>query len=166
MEAVNFHVDIKEISECLGMVNVVKEVTKGQRVFPVFDIGCGKRPTLGILLMLEVKSINHVISIDPQLDVSLAKNINGLYKHDKTLKEFCETWSAQTNPTKLDNPLICINHGHVNKKELQLLFDKCNNYTYITNPCCVNNKLDKGLYFKDKHINSPKNEIFVFQKEV
>lgn len=163
MEAVNFHFDQKEVSECLGMVKVVKEVMRGQEITTAFDIGCGRRPTLGILLLLEVKSIDQAICIDPQLNINLAKNIKGLHPNGCTLSDWCDNNFGPLGGYK--NALICCNHSHVEKRELQRLFKRCNNYTYITNPCCIDNKLEKGLYFKDKHINSPNNEIFVFKKE-
>ena len=90
LKALNFKVDLKEISECIGMLRVLRNVVRDKNITTAFDIGCGKRPTLGVLMALEIKSINNIVSIDPQIDITLAKDINGLYLHKKTLAEYCD----------------------------------------------------------------------------
>lgn len=161
LNALNFKVDLKEISECVGMLHIIKNAVRYKSIPTAFDIGCGKRPTLGVLMALEIKSINNIVSIDPQIDITLAKDINGLYLHKKTLAEYCD---EKKRYITFSNALICCNHSHVKKEELYKLFNKCDDWTYITNPCCINNKLKRGLYFCDRHIRSPKNEIYVFEK--
>jgi hypothetical protein len=160
IKAVGMKVDLKEWTECIGMMNKVNEITKDKKIDFVFDIGCGKRPTLGILLALNFSGLNKVVCIDPQLDTSLASNVRGIKLFNVSLNDFLNKIKKVNK--SFGNAVICCNHSHVSKKELYSLMDLCNNWTYITTPCCVDNRLINGLYYKDEHIWSPKNEIYTF----
>ena len=158
IKAVNFKADMKEWTECIAMFFRILHIIKDKKIDIAFDIGSGKRPTLGAIISLNIKSINKVVCIDPQLDLSLGKNIKGLTLEKETLLNYVD----KNKSSKFNDVLICCNHSHVSKKEIYQLMDLCNNWTYITSPCCIDNKLTDGLYYKDRHIWSPKNEIFTF----
>ena len=67
LKALNFKVDLKEMSECIGMLRVLRNVVRDKNITTAFDIGCGKRPTLGVLMALEIKSINNTCNINQSI---------------------------------------------------------------------------------------------------
>lgn len=163
IKATGCKADPKEWSECIAMMHRINYAIKDKKIDVAFDIGCGKRPTLGILIALNVKSINKVVCVDPQLDTSLAKDIKGIELEKLYLTDFVN--KIKEKSISFGNVLICCNHSHAPKKEIYQLMDLCEDWIYITCPCCVDNKLKNGLYFKDTAIWSPKNEIFTFYKK-
>ena len=86
LEAMGHKADPKEWSECVGMLWRIKEALKiaqWEKIDVLFDIGCGKRPTLGALVGLSIKSVKRVYSIDPQLDMTLPDVVDNLYFFQK-----------------------------------------------------------------------------------
>ena len=159
--ALGSKVDWKEWSEIYGMYKVVLDTLYKNNFIPdiVFDIGCGKRPTLGAFLALNIKSIRNidVIAIDPQLDKNLCKNIYGIHLYPYTLDEYISGVSLN----KKQKALVLCNHAHVSKKQVINFLDNYEEWIYITCPCCVDNQLDSGLYIVDKNVDSPKNTYYI-----
>ena len=162
-KAMGYKTDLKEWTECVGMLHRVMQVTKGVHIDLAFDIGCGKRPTLGAMMAYNVKSLKYIFSIDPELDTTLAKDVKKLKCMQSTLHYFLTLYKPDP---KLKTILVCCNHAHVSTDEIKELFKLADNYIYITNPCCVDNLLDKGEYYRDQHIWSKVNEIYTFKKGV
>lgn len=156
--------DWKEYSEIYSMYQIVVGTLEKYSFKPdiVYDIGCGKRPTLGTFLALNVKSMNNIICIDPSLNTDLAKNIKGLELKQNYLSDFVFTESCKEK-SKFDNKdvLILCNHSHVSKKDVLNLTKMHEKWIYITCPCCIDNKLDGGEFIIDKFVDSPKNIYYI-----
>lgn len=155
--ALNNHIDPKEITECMAMFNIVRKILKDEDVDIIFDIGCGKRPSLGTIMALNYKK--PVICIDPQLNTSLCKNIKDIQLYNVGLEE----WDIPPDIKNLKALVLC-NHAHTSKVMMEQFLSNFKDWTYITCPCCKNNKFDFGRYTKDYHSWSDKNEIFIFKK--
>jgi hypothetical protein len=166
IQAFNWKVDCKEMVEiqCMysavarDIVNLLKD--NPDKKITLFDIGCGKRPTLGTYFRLMFKSLEKVICIDPQLDDSLAKNIRGIQLiPDGLLESF-----KHIDFEEFDIAIICCNHSHVNEDMIRKLLLKLNKWYYATVPCCVDNMLSnyRGNVIKDTHNWSDKNICYKF----
>ena len=157
--ALGSKVDWKEWSEIYGMYKVVLDTLYKTDFKPdiVFDIGGGKRPTFGTFLILNVKSINNVICIDPQLDDKLCKNIKGMHLYSCYLNDFV----SDEKINKQQRALAICNHAHVSKLQINKFLNNFDEWVYITCPCCVDNQLDSGSYIIDKNVDSPKNTYYI-----
>lgn len=156
-------IDIKEWTEIYAMYKrLLNVLTKYPTFKPdvVFDIGCGKRPTLGTWIALNIKSINNIICIDPQLDTTLANNINGLTLYNEELEQVLPLLS------KKQSAIVLCNHSHVTAQTIKQLLNKYEQWIYITCPCCVNNTFPNigfdGMI--DTYVKSPKNTYYTFTK--
>lgn len=159
IEAMNYHVDIKEWSEVGGVYNIARKILKHFEPELIMDVGCGKRPTLATIMALNYKV--KVVAIDPQLDNSYAAQIQRLSLNREILLDYIKTMKKQ------ESVLIVANHSHAPKSEITLLLSKVKNWVYITVPCCVDNKLsnETSIYYKDLHMHSEKNDVFIFSKD-
>lgn len=156
--ALDNHVDLKEWSEVGAMFEVARKVLSVSDYDVILDVGCGKRPTLGILMALNYGNEKRtVVSIDPQLATTYASNIKYLSKFKGKLSELPKISSGI-------KVLVLANHAHVSKNEMKKFLSTLSSWTYVTCPCCIDNKLDDGKYIKDIHSWSPKNEIYIFNK--
>ena len=163
LEAMGHKADPKEWSECVGMLWRVKDAlnrVQWDKVDVLLDVGCGKRPTLGVLVGLNIKSIKMVYSIDPQLDMFLPDIAENLFRFRETIQDL--NTSTRTRIAQSVSAIICCNHAHVKLSELQHIFKLFKKYIYITSPCCVDNRPKKGLYYRDNHVWSPKNEYYTY----
>ena len=164
LEALDYHVDIKEWSEVGGVYKIVRMIMQHYNPDIVFDIGCGKRPTLGTVLALNYKQ--PVFCIDPILDASLASKIRRLYKYNDTLDEWLNDRDRRQFAFR-KKALICANHSHSSKTELLALTKCFEEWVLVTVPCCVDNRLNEGvaLHMKDRHMHTPKNDIYIWASD-
>lgn len=155
LEAMNNVVDIKEWSETGTLFDLCSRIMSFYRPRFIFDIGCGKRPTLATLMALNYKDT--VIAIDPNLSNEYAKNIYNLYLISKKLKDIK---IRKTN----HKVLVLCNHSHTTSKEMVSFLNNFQEWIYITVPCCVDNKIPNviSLSYIGKHSHSPKNEIHIY----
>jgi hypothetical protein len=162
LKSLNNHVDLKEWSEVGGVFNIVMNLFKDFNPDFILDVGCGKRPTFAILMVLNYKITTY--AIDPNLGTEyLTSNLRYLYYFKNTL----ETFSKESVNSNIQNSkvLIVCNHSHVKSKEISEFINSLKkDWVYITVPCCYDNKLpnQKSISIIDKHIHSPKNEIFIY----
>ena len=168
MDAVGGIADPKEWTEIVGMYWRAKEVMETFKPDIIYDIGCGKRPTLGAFIALNVKSVDTICCLDPQLDDSLGKGIEGLNLLPITLEDYTSRHraaiSSYDEKPPIGKALILCNHAHVKKEAIKVFRGLFEDWVYITSPCCVDNRFPKGEYYKDKNVWSPKNEYFTFKK--
>lgn len=159
MTAMNYKVDLKEWSEVGGVYNICRTLLKTFNPDIIFDIGCGKRPTLGVIMALNYKI--PVYCIDPQLDTELAKNINDIFLKNISLQEYNKILRRRGKSE--DKALILGNHSHVSKQEITEFTRFFSEWVYITVPCCIDNKLTNRacVCYKDIHMHSPKNNVFI-----
>jgi hypothetical protein len=162
LKAMNHVVDIKEWSETGGVFNLCRNLLRTFDPDVIYDVGCGRRPTLGALMALNYKK--KVVCIDPQLDLTAAESILRLFKYSATLGDYLRE-SAGTKHQILNVPtLVLANHSHVSKKEVFVLIQKLRTWVYITVPCCVDNRLNNRacVSYKDIHMHSPRNDVFIY----
>lgn len=154
--AMNYHVDVKEWSEVGGVYEISRRILKHFDPELIMDVGCGKRPTLATLMALNYKC--DVVAVDPQLDDQYSSKINRLVKVRTTLLEYAKSVLVKRRL------LLLANHSHAPKYEIMLMLSKSPSWVYVTVPCCVDNKLSNeiSIHFKDIHMHSDKNEVFVF----
>jgi hypothetical protein len=125
----------------------------------IIEVGCGKRPTLATFMAYNYNTT--VFAIDPKVDTELCQYTTLLFLYKMKLSEFIEFKKSFEHGATL---VLC-NHSHVSKKEIEDLTDKMSNWVYLTMPCCVNNVLDRPyVKFKDEHIWSPENSMFLQDK--
>jgi len=159
LNALGGKVDLKEYSEVGGMVKIIKALMSIYDFSNIIDVGCGKRPTLATYMAYNYSA--PVFAIDPKVDTNLCLDTNSLYLFDMKLSEFInERYSFKYGTT-----LILCNHSHATKEEIEDLTNKMNNWVYLTMPCCIDNILNRPyVRFEDEHIWSPKNKIFLQDK--
>lgn len=160
-------VDSKELVEvqcfyhavCKDIAQILKTF-KGRKI-TLFDVGCGKRPTMGTFLRLMYPEIYEVVCIDPQLDLNLAKNIKGISLISKPLEEYYTKKCLED----IDLALVCLNHSHVSKKDIKKFLSHFDNWYYATVPCCVDNILTNvhGEFVKDGLNWSPQNILYKYK---
>jgi len=128
----------------------------------IFDIGCGKRPTLGVYLAL-MYSYN-VVSIDPQLDINLANHVNNI----KLINKRIQFIKQSDIPYDFNHIIVIQNHGHVKYRQIRPLLNLAKTWEYITCPCCVDNRIPdkRAMHYKDSHSSSPKNEIYHYRSNL
>jgi len=151
--------DLKEWSEVGGVFDFVRKILKKWEPDIVFDIGCGKRPTLGTMMALNYPW--DVISIDPKIDTNLCDNIHGIKLVKSKLSDFNDEYNIDHK-----YGLVLCNHSHVKENEIKELLEKFDDWVYITVPCCVDNTL-KGKYcinYIDEHMWTTKNKIYIYTK--
>ncbi|MFW6310836.1 MAG: hypothetical protein ACOC1K_01225 [Nanoarchaeota archaeon] len=156
LKAMNYKVDTKEWSEVGGVLNIAMNIMKVYDPEIIFDIGCGKRPTLATLMALSFKK--EVIAIDPQLSNNYAKEIKRLkFYKDKLV-------NCNLKYTFNKKVLVLCNHSHVKKKEIKNFLDSFEEWVYLTVPCCVDNRIDNliSLNYRDMHMHTEKNDIFIY----
>lgn len=150
--------DLKEITEVFGMYSFMASMEwfKDTKRAAVIDLGCGKRPTLALMLAHYISSDWKFYAIDPQLDVRDYKTRNLTIIKTEVLK------LEDLPPIELDRRLIiCGNHSHAPVsvlKELSLMM--CIDYFYC--PCCFDLHIPNvfGVFRKDTNIWSPKNTYY------
>lgn len=159
IEAMDYHVDIKEWSEVGGVYDIARKILHHFEPEIIMDVGCGKRPTLATIMALNYKI--KVVAIDPNLDIGYSKNIERLDLHKETLLSH----SKRTDLGK--TVLVLANHSHASKHEISLLLSKTKDWVYVTIPCCMDNKLHNktSIHYKDIHMHSEKNDVFIFSKD-
>jgi hypothetical protein len=156
--------DPKELVEvqCFyhGAVKDIKNILKNNqnKNIVLYDIGCGKRPTLGTYLRLLFPELTSVVCIDPQLDNNLAKNIRYMSLVDDGLLEF----SKDSDFSLVDIAIVCCNHAHVNTNMVKKFLDNFKKWYYGTVPCCEDNLLPniEGDFVKDTYNWSDKNILY------
>jgi hypothetical protein len=160
LAALNNFVDMKEWSEVGGVYNICRKIMHKHSPDVIYDIGCGKRPTLALMMALNYKVPVH--AIDPQLDLSNCKSINRLYMYNLKLKQFIE----MSDFKDYNNALVLANHSHASMREVTELLSKFKEWTYLTVPCCIDNRLNNksGVHYKDIHMHSDKNSVFIYSK--
>lgn len=160
LAAMNNKVDLKEWSEVGGIYGLSRNILKNFKADHIFDIGCGKRPTLGAMMALNYKCRVHCI--DPQLSKEYAKNITRLNLCDVQLDYYLKLGDEIKSPT-----LVLCNHAHVARKDIVKFLAKINNWIYVTVPCCVDNRLSnkKCISYKDIHMHTPKNDVYIYASD-
>ena len=162
--AMGMHYNPKEWTECVGMLNRAKHHMQDWTPDIAFDIGCGKRPTLGVLFALNVASVGHVACIDPQLDApERAYGLKKITYYGLRLDTFLASEPHFLSDASGKKALILCNHAHVKKAEIMDLASNFGEWVYITCPCCVDNRLGNGHYYRDESVWSPKNEFYTFK---
>ena len=161
LEALNFHIDIKELSEVGGVYDLCRILLNTYKPAAILDIGGGKRPTLAAIMSLNYKA--PVYSIDPQLDMLLGENLKNFHKFNTTLMEALPKLDIQREAPIL----VLANHSHVSKKEIMMLLQKHVTWVYITVPCCVDNRLSDRLClsYKDLHMHTDKNDVYIYTSD-
>jgi hypothetical protein len=162
LAAMNNHVDLKEWSEVGGVYGLSRNILRHFKADHIFDIGCGKRPTLGTLMALNYKAF--VYCIDPQLSLDYAKNITRLFLYNEPLSHYL---SKIENITITEPTLVLCNHSHVSKKEITKFLAKIDNWIYVTVPCCIDNRLSnkKCISYKDIHMHTPENDVHIYASD-
>lgn len=162
LKALHYKVDLKEWSETGGVFNLCRCLLHSFSPTVVYDVGSGRRPTLGTLMALNYKT--KVVCIDPQLDTTCASEISRLQLHKVPLSEYLRTTFVEDGFDSEAPTLILANHSHVSKREARALIQKLKDWVYITVPCCVDNKLSNRscVSYKDMHMHSARNDIFIY----
>lgn len=149
--------DLKELSECLAMYRFFRnqEWVKDIKVATILDIGCGKRPTLAVMMAHKFPRTWKYIAIDPQLDVR-DYNTEGLKLFNMTLQG--NSLPEEVMKEVVGHPIVFFNHSHAPKECLLSLKE----FEYITMPCCFENMFPnvQGTFMKDTTVHSPKNIIY------
>lgn len=165
LKAMNNKVDIKEWSEVGGVFSAVRSVLRNLKPDIVFEIGCGKRPTLATLLALNYKM--PIVAIDPALNLDYAEGIWGLKLVPVTLQgalDNCDLLVELLDGLVSQDPataLVVANHAHCSRREILALTKMFKHWVYITVPCCVDNTLlAPALVKEDIHMHTPKNKIY------
>lgn len=159
LKALDHKVDTKEWSEVGGVFHLARGILQKFKPGVIFDIGCGKRPTLAVMMALNFKA--PVIAVDPQLDDTLAGDIKRLWLYPSPTKDWLHNNGA---PKDSNGALILANHSHVSKREIMELTNLYKTWVYVTVPCCVDNKLSgrMALTYKDVHMHTPKNDVYIY----
>ena len=157
LKALDNHVDTKEWSEVGGVFELCIKLLRNFSPDCVFDVGCGKRPTLALMMALNYPFRVH--AVDPRLNTRLCKGIDRLNLYDIRLSEFVEYGIDKT-----DKAMILANHSHASLNEIKALLGKCGSWVYVTVPCCMDNRLRElaGVHIKDVHMHSPKNDVYAY----
>lgn len=160
LQALNNHVDTKEWSEVGGVFEVCRKLLGNFSPGHVFDVGCGRRPTLALLMALNYPFQVH--AVDPNLDLSLCYGVERIHLYNLKLAEFARFGVPETAMA-----LVLANHSHAPLKEIRTLLGLCKSWVYITVPCCVDNRLRDmaGVHLKDPHMHSEKNDVYVYSNE-
>lgn len=161
LSALNNFVDTKEWSEVGGVYNLCRKLMVNFNPDIIFDVGCGKRPTLALLMALNYKAVVH--AIDPQLDNTYCAEIERLNLHSVKLEEFAKSMDIKRETTAL----ILANHSHVSSRYIRAFLSKFKIWVYVTVPCCVSNRLsdEVGVCFKDIHMHTDKNDVYVYSNK-
>jgi hypothetical protein len=157
--------DLKELTECYAMVLFMKRFDIwNKKDLLVLDVGCGKRPTLGIMLAHLRKWM--VVSIDPAVE---HKKEHFFTERFGTFKGKLESvlWAVESSlkneAVDAKEIIVCGNHSHHQFSEVENLTQ----YTavhYFVNPCCIDNlpKNIKGECYINTKIWSEKNRLYYF----
>ena len=152
------------------MFNAARSVLRTLKPDIIFEVGCGKRPTLATMLALNYKT--PVVAIDPALSLDYADGIHGLklvpstlgdtFKDGEFMDQLLEEDMWGLNLTERSTTaLVVANHAHCSRREILTLTNMFNSWVYITVPCCVDNTLlAPALVKEDVHMHSPKNKIY------
>ena len=149
--------DLKEITECYGIVLFMKR-------FPIWsvenalclDVGCGKRPTLGIMLAHLRKWL--ITSIDPNLEMK-SYDTHRFMPVKSRLQDVAFSLICQD----YKNIILCANHSHHQFDEVREI-TKYTTVHYFVNPCCIDNlpKNVQGQCYINTRIWSDKNKLYYF----
>jgi hypothetical protein len=149
------------LTECYAMVLFMKrfDIWNKENML-VLDVGCGKRPTLGI--MLAHLRQWEIISIDPKVERRQEHSeIKRFSTYSKPLGEIANFLKHCFH--KETEIVVCGNHSHHQFSEVENLTQ----YTavhYFVNPCCFDNlpKNIKGECYINTKIWSEKNRLYYF----
>lgn len=157
LQALNYHVDIKEWSETGGVFSLCRKILHNFAPDDVYDIGCGKRPTLALLMALNYPFNVH--AVDPQLDTSYAKAVSRLFLYNLGLRNFAAAGMPGSNKA-----MVLANHAHVPAKDMSSFLSGFKEWVYVTVPCCIDNRLASMpcVHYKDPHMHSEKNGVYVY----
>lgn len=161
MKALNHRVDIKEWSEVGGVFKIARNILQKKKFDIIFDIGCGKYPTLATMVALNIKS-SEVIAIDPQLQLS--ESFDFIKRLDLIKDKLSDVSDLALTGSGLNgSALLLSNHSHATNKEIKRVTNLFKEWIYITVPCCVDNRLHglKSIHIKDVHSHSPKNDVYI-----
>lgn len=163
LKALNNKVDLKEWSEVGGVFASARKILQKYQPEYIFDIGCGKRPTLAMMMALNYGA--EVEAIDPQLDLTCGEGVDRYVGRKEKLKEFLSSCGPAYFPEK--PILVLANHSHVSKREIMGLLASYNNWVYVTVPCCIDNRLSNtsAITYKDIHMHSDKNDVYVYASD-
>lgn len=167
LKAVGYKVDLKEWTECAAMLQIGKNILgQRQETFKpdlVIDAGCGVRPTLAVLLALNIKSLRStpIIAIDPVIYENLGTGIENLSLSKRTVG----AWAHNDGEFANKNAIVFCNHAHVGLNEVRHLLNKFSNWIYITSPCCLDNVIPNklSLFYQDQRVWSAKNKYYIFE---
>ena len=161
LAAMNNKADPKEWSETWAMFRVLLRELK---TWPeklkdtiILDAGCGKRPTLAVLVALNLPNAR-VYAVDPQLDQTCG------HATDKAPLQGLTLYKCSLGEIKITEclPIIVLaNHAHIPYSVLKAQTNPTLPWMIITNPCCTDNRPPSGRYVVDRHIWSPKNTIYI-----
>lgn len=158
LSALRNFVDTKEWSEVGGVFHVCRQILTDYNPEVVFDIGCGKRPTLALMMVLNYK--RDVYAVDPQLDTTYCEGVRNIFLYNTELKEFAKLEESH----RYSNALVLANHSHVSTKHMSGFLSRFRKWVYVTVPCCVDNKLTGkvGIHIKDVHMHTDKNDVYTY----
>lgn len=163
LKAVGMKMDCKEITECWTLMRwFLHDFRPTAAVTDFMDVGCGRRPTLGVMAALFTHGLR-VRSVDPQLDSSLAAGIAGL-KLDAVRLEDLE---VDEFPPWTYTVLVG-NHAHFSAAVLRAFVYKTKmTGVYVTVPCCQDNTIQDvyGVVRRDACLESwsPKSTMYVYE---
>jgi hypothetical protein len=125
-----------------------------------FDVGCGKRPTLGI--MLAYLRTWEIISLDPKVESREEhRRVNRFCVYSYKLGEV----SPFLKPCfmQYEEIVVCANHSHHQFSEVENITQYAGVH-YFVNPCCIDNlpKNIKGECYINTKIWSDKNRLYYF----
>ncbi len=150
-------IDIKELSETIEMFEFIrKSDVWNEKNLNVLEIGCGKRPTLSLILLHNTKNWK-VTAVDPIIEEKDYKTQRFDYFKCR-LRDFAPS---------LKYKVIVGNHSHCDLKEIKEFCLKYNmpKFHYFTCPCCVDNVFRNvvGKFYISSFANTPKN-IYYYQE--
>lgn len=163
----------KDFTEVMSAVDNLKShiiseklhsIFKGNCVF--FVVGDGKDPQTGYVLA-NIFICCDIFSIDPRLRCN-KKQDNIIMNNQILCKELIENCSFYLNKNVENVCIVCVhNHGPIQKLHDDFISQNKRVIT-ISIPCCTtdtNLKHPPHAQFKDLHITSKKNEIYIWDSK-